>query len=82
MFCASRRRCFAPVIPGPEGHAPKGVTELSPGFQPGFNPGATIAERRTLKGRQIESTNDAAGGPMDAKFICPSCRPCRPSRLF
>jgi hypothetical protein len=37
---------------------PKGARGLSPGFQPGFNPGNCHPERRALKGRQIERTNN------------------------
>ncbi len=41
--------------PWPEGPCPKGAGGLSPGFQPWEPP----PERRALKGRQIQRTNNA-----------------------
>ena len=44
------------VVPGTSCHAPKGLEDSAQGF----NPGNRRAERRALKGRQIERTDGAA----------------------
>jgi hypothetical protein len=46
---------------------PEGTGGFSPGLKP-WEP--TIAERRALKGRQIERTNKVEVGPIVARLRC------------